>query len=226
MLIEDIMTKDVITMPGNTLVSDALKVMKEHNFRRLPVVDSGKLAGIVTQERLERVAPKTSAPLMWQIQYIVAHTRLRDVMRRDVVTLSPDATVEQGVALAQQKKVGSLLVTDKGKVVGVVTTNDFFYAIINQMMGIGEPGTRIMVMGAGDGRSAEKVLSIVNKLNVATRVIWTARTYTSEMKDLILHLDTPDAAPVIAELRSSGFEVAVRPHRLPPAKKTAGAGKK
>ncbi len=43
MLIQDVMTKDVITVPSDTPIGDTMKIMKEHNFRRLPVVDNGKL---------------------------------------------------------------------------------------------------------------------------------------------------------------------------------------
>ena len=69
--------------------------------------------------------------------------KVKDIMVKDLVTASPDMTVESAIALAQGKKVGCLPVLENNKLVGIVTTNDFFLKILNPLLGIGEPGTRI-----------------------------------------------------------------------------------
>ena len=210
MLLKDIMTKNVVTAPSNTLVSDAKKIMKENNFRRLPVVDSGKLIGIVTESRLERVSPKTVTPLLWQISYLVSHTTLRDVMEKKVVTISPEATVEQGVAQAQQHRVGCLVVVKKDTVVGIITTNDFFYRIVNPTLGIGEPGTRLIISGDGNGKAAEVIIGCINRLKVGIKLIWTLQSYKEGGKDIIIQLDTDDASEVIQELQNMGYSASIR----------------
>ena len=210
MLIKDIMTKNVITAPSNTPVNDAKKLMKEHGFRRLPVVDDGKLVGIVTEARLERVSPKTIAPLLWQITYVVSHTTLKDVMKKKVVTVKPTATVEQAVALAQRHEVGSLVVVERGKVVGIVTTNDLFYKIVNPTLGLGESGTRLIVPGGGDGKSAEAIIACINKLGIGIKLIWTLQSFVADRKDIIIQLDTEDATGVIKELQNLGYSASIR----------------
>ena len=83
MLVQGIMTRNVIAVLPDTPVIEALKIMKEHNFRRLPVVDKdGHLVGLVTEPRLERVKPRTATPLLWQITYLISHTTVGDVMRK------------------------------------------------------------------------------------------------------------------------------------------------
>ncbi len=211
MLIQDIMTKNVVTVPSNTPASDAIKILKEHDFRRLPVVDDGKLVGVVTQARLEGVSAKRSAPLLWQIGYLISHTTVKDVMRKRVVTISPEATVEQGVALAQKCKVGILVVVKGGKLIGVVTTNDFFYRVVNPILGIGEPGTRIMVAGGGQGKAAEKIIACINKLKIRIKIIWTLKSPVADGQDIIIQLDTEDATAAIEALTKLGFEVSIRP---------------
>jgi len=210
MLVRDIMTKNVITAPSNTSVTDAWKIMREHNFRRLPVVDDGELAGIVTEARLERVSPRTTTPLLWQIKYLISHTTLRDVMRKKVVTVKPEATVEQGVALAQQHRVGLLVVVEESKIVGVVTTNDFFYNIVNPTLGLGESGIRLIVSGGGDGKSAEAIIACINKLGVGVKLIWTLPSSVADRKDIIVQLDTEDATKVKEELGKAGYSASVR----------------
>ena len=211
MLVQGIMTKNVITVAPDTPVTDALKIMKEHDFRRLPVVnENGKLVGLVTQNRLERIKPKTTAPIIWQITYLISHTVVGDIMRKRMVTVKPTDTVEQVVAKAQSAKVGTAIVVDKGKVVGICTTNDFFYKIVNPTLGIGESGTRILINGSGGGKSAEKIISCINKLGVGIKIIWTSPSSTAKETDITLQLDTEDATTVVKELAKLDYKAIVR----------------
>ena len=211
MLVQGIMTRNVVTVSPDTPVIDALKTMKEHNFSRLPVVDkNGRLVGLVTQNRLESVRPQTTAPLMWQITYVLHRTTVGDVMRKRLVTVSPTDTVEQAVALAQSSRVGTLIVVEKDKIVGICTTNDFFYKIVNPTLGIGESGARILINGGGDGKSAEKIIHRVNQLGVGIKIIWTSPSSTAKETDLTLQLDTEDTTTVIKELAELGYEAFVR----------------
>ncbi len=211
MLVKGIMTRNVVTVSPGTSVVDALKTMKEHNFRRLPVVDkNGRLVGLVTQSRLEDVKPQTTAPLLWQITYLIHHTTVGNVMRKRLVTVSPDDTVEQAVVKAQSAHVGTLIVVEKKKIVGICTTNDFFYRIVNPTLGLGESGIRILIDGGGDSKSAEKIISCVNRLGVGIKLIWTSPSSTAKGNDLTLQLDTEDATRVIKELTELGYKAVLR----------------
>ncbi len=211
MLVKGIMTRNVVTVSPGTSVVDALKTMKEHNFRRLPVVDkNGRLVGLVTQSRLEDVKPQTTAPLLWQITYLIHHTTVGNVMRKRLVTVSPDDTVEQAVVKAQSAHVGTLIVVEKKKIVGICTTNDFFYRIVNPTLGLGESGIRILIDGGGDSKSAEKIISCVNRLGVGIKLIWTSPSSTAKGNDLTLQLDTEDATRVIKELAELGYKAILR----------------
>lgn len=210
MFVKDIMTKNVVTVRSNTSITEARKIMKEHNFRRLPVVDKGKLVGIVTEDRLERISPKTTTPLIWQLAYLASRTTLKDVMRKKVITIKPEATVEEAVDLAQRNKVGQLIVVEEGKIIGVVTTNDFFYNIVNPILGIGESGSRIIVPGGGDGKAAEKIIICINKTGIGIKLVWTLRSSEAGKKDIIVQLDTEDATGVIEKLKQIGYSASLR----------------
>lgn len=200
MLVRDIMTTDVITVSTSTPVGEAQRIMKEHNFRRLPVVDNGRLVGLVTEPRLERVKPHTSAPLLWQITYLVSHTTVGNVMRKRVVTIKPTDTVEKAIAKAQSAKVGTVIVLDKSIVVGICTTNDFFYKIVNPTLGIGESGVRILVSGDTIAPTAKKIIDCVSKLGIEIKMLWGIPSSTSHKKDIIVHLEAEDADKVIQAL--------------------------
>jgi len=210
MLVIDVMTRNVITVKRDTPVSEAQRIMKEHNIRRLPVVDDeGRPIGVVTANRLERVKPRTGTPLLWQITYLLSHTTVGDVMRKRVVTVKPTDSVEHAIAKAQSARVGTVIVVEKGKIVGICSTNDFFYGIVNTTLGIGESGTRIIIIGGGSGKPAEEIISFINKLGIEIKVLWAIVSPTIKKNNLVIHLETEDASNVVDGLRKLGYEARV-----------------
>jgi acetoin utilization protein AcuB len=210
MLVIDVMTKDVVTVKQDTPVMDALKIMLDKNIRRLPVVnEKGKLVGVVTQRRLESLKPRAGAPLIWQIGNMVAKTTVRDVMRKQTLTIRPMDTIESAVAKAQAAKVGTLIVMEEGQIIGIVSTNDVFYGVVNPTLGIGEPGVRIVIIGGGTGKKLEKIISTVNKMGIGIKITWAIQSPTNKQNNLVLHLDTDDASELIKELTRQGLEAKV-----------------
>ncbi len=213
MFVKDIMTMNVVTIPSNTSISDAKRIMEAHRIRRLPIVDRGKLVGMVTEHRLEAYTPSKATTLsVWEIGYLLGNTPVKDIMEKNVVTVTPDMTVEEVLALAQEKAVGALPVLEDGRVVGIVTTNDFFYKIANPVLGIGMPGTRVEVIGKGDDKVIENVVSLANRQGIRIITIHVVNIPESpeEKKDIVIHLDTEDTSKFVEELKTKGYEVILR----------------
>lgn len=210
MLIKDIMTKNVITASSGTSVVEAKKIMGEHKIRRLPVVDNGKLVGIVTEDKLEHLSHPVTAPTLWQINWLISKTTLGDIMERDVVTVEPEDTIEQALGVAQSHKVGAVVVVKNGEVVGMVTTNDVFYKVVNPTLGIGESGARIVVRNGGDGKAVEKIITCINKLGLEVKILWVIPSPITKRKDLVIQLETEDASSVIKELQNLGYPAIIR----------------
>jgi len=214
MHLRDIMTTDVITIPSNTHIIDAKRIMDSHKLKRLPVVNRGKLVGIVTKPSLDRVVPPEPNPRdLLEFSYNIAslyRMPVKDVMKKDVVTVTPDTTVERAVWLAQKNKVGALVVVEDGQVVGIATTNDFFYKILNRILGIDMPGTRLEIPGGGEGKSLEEIVRCLNEadLNITTLHIYKRRGRAK--KNLVIHLDSHEVEQCIAELENKGYKVSVR----------------
>ena len=208
MLVKDIMNTNVVTIPSSTPILEARKIMEVHNVRRIPVVDKGKLVGMITKAITRRVAPSEATSLsVWEINYLMAKMVVKDVMKTDVVTVSPDITVECAVATAQQNGVGALPVLEDGVLVGVLTTNDFFYKILNPLLGINEDGTRLVIYGADTPDQMCKVLEIAKNQNMGVKAVHTIGLPDSASRDLIIHLDTNDVADLTAQLKSAGFHL-------------------
>ena len=211
MYVYDIMTTNVVTIPSSTSIADAKRIMEAHRIRRLPVVDKGKLVGMVTERRLESVSPSKATSLsVWELSYLLNKTSVKEIMERNVVTVSPDMSAEESLAIAQGRKVGALVVIEDGRVVGIVTTNDFFYKIVNPILGLGQPGTRIEVIGAGETKALQEIISTVNKLGLEITTLHIEELPEATKKDVCVHIKSEDVSQLITELKGKGYRVSVR----------------
>jgi acetoin utilization protein AcuB len=212
MFIRDIMTKNVITVPSDTSITEAKNIILENKIRRLPIVDNGKLVGIVTKNRLGLQVNSHTGSSDQSTNGKSTVMDVKEIMESHLVTVDPDMVIEEAVALAQEKKIGALLVVEKGQLVGIVTTNDFFYKIANPVLGIGESGTRLEVIGKGDQPLMVDVVTIVNKENIRiiTLHIINMPESAEGKKDLVIHLDTADVGKVEEALRAKGYQTIIR----------------
>jgi len=206
MLIRDVMHYNVITIPSSTSLAEARRIMDFHRLRRLPVVDKSKLVGIVSRDGLEKAGPsKLTTFSIHEITYLLEKLTVREVMRTDLLTVSPDTTVEEAVTLAQEKQVGSVLVVEDGHLVGIATTNDFFYKIVNPILGIGKPGVRISVDGCRRTADVAKVLRAIGSAGAEAITVFAIPHPDTGMR-VTLHLDTDDPFTVIEALEMEGYE--------------------
>ena len=208
MFISDVMTTNIVTIPSNTSLADARRIMDAHRIRRLPVVDKGKPVGVVSRDALEKAGPsKLTTFSMHEITYLLGKITVKDIMKTDLLTVPPDATVEEAVALAQSKKVGMLLIMDEGRLVGIATTNDFFYKIANPILGIDKPGTRFSVHNWRSIADLQKILGIIDRFQAQIVTVYTMAHPDTGENDFVAHLTTPNAAGLMDELRKTGYDV-------------------
>ena len=142
----DVMTSDVLTIDANASVLDAARTMLRNRVSGMPVADlHGKLVGMLTEGDLLRRAETGTerhrshwlelllGPGRAAADYTVAHARkVGEVMTDRVVTIAPDATLDQAVALMERHKVKRLPVVAGGKLVGIVSRADFLRALVLQ----------------------------------------------------------------------------------------------
>jgi acetoin utilization protein AcuB len=126
------MTKEPITVTPNTLAIEAQKIMKENKIRRLPVVEKGKLIGIVTFRNLMEAAPSSATSLsIYELNYLIMKMKVKDLMKKNVVTVSPEDTVVDAIALGMKHDIGGFpVVDDQGELVGIVTETQISRAMM------------------------------------------------------------------------------------------------
>jgi acetoin utilization protein AcuB len=202
------MTKNPITVDSETLVLDAQRIMKEHNIRRLPIVDKGKLVGIVTQHDLLEASPSPATSLsVHELNYLLAKMKVKEIMKRNPVTITPDTPFEEALRIGQEKKIGSFPVVDKGKLVGIATESDIV-RFLTRALGISEEGSRITIEGLGGKLSdLEQIISIVNQHHtVVLSMISSPRPEQGDWM-IVLRLKTTDPNPIVRDFKKAGFNV-------------------
>ena len=138
MFVRDRMTPSPVTITPKTPFQDALKMMQEHGFRRLPVVDdTGKLTGIVAERDLLYASPSPATSLsMWELNYLLSKLKIERLMTKNVVTTTPDALIEDAACLMVKHKIGALPVVDQDNhVIGIITETDVFKSFVNVYRG-------------------------------------------------------------------------------------------
>lgn len=211
MFVSDVMTTNVVTISGDTSLADAHRIIDAHRVRRLPVVDKGKLVGIVSRDTLERSGPSQLTTFsMHEASYLLTKITVREVMKREVLTVAPDTTVEEAVALAQSRKVGALVAVESGRVVGIVTTNDIFYKVVNPLLGIDRPGIRFSVHKWQGIADLTRMLNIMAEFRSDIVNVYARTAADGGENEVLIQLATADPVGLIDALKKGGFEVQMR----------------
>jgi len=212
MRVREFMTTNVITVSSKTPVAEARKIITYHKIRRLPVVDKGKVVGIVSDKALAEASPGAATSLsVWEVNYLLAKMTVGQLMKKSVVTVEQDSTAESALALAQRHGVGSLpVLDDKERLVGIVTTNDFVYRIMNPLLGIGKPGVRLHIFDCSTPQKICEVIQAIGGANLQIEAIHVDDSPERESRDLIVQINTDSPENLIHDLSKKGFKVEVR----------------
>ncbi len=183
MLIKGKMTVKPFVVAPDTQVSEALKIMKDGRFRRLPVVQAGKLVGIVTDKELR----ETNAHLV------------EEVMHKQPLTVQEDELLETAALMMRNNKVGALPVMKDKTLVGIITESDIFDTFLD-MMGIRGPGRRLQLQlpdVAGSLADVTRIISAYN-CNISNIVYFGDGELNVRLKD-------GNIEGAVAELKKEGY---------------------
>ena len=135
MFVRNRMSKDPVNVTPETSIDDALALLKVHKIRRLPVEESGKLVGIVTDKDLMRVMPSDATTLSkFEINDLLAKIKIRDIMAKSVISVNEGAPIEEAALLMSRNHISGLpVISNDGAIVGVITETDIFDAFVDIM---------------------------------------------------------------------------------------------
>lgn len=201
------MTKNPMTVTADTKVDEVAHLMKKHNFRRLPVVDDGKLVGFLSDSDLMRVAPSPATTLSrYEINSLLAKICVRDIMKKDVVSVNVGATIEEAALIMYKNKIGGMpVVSNMGAVVGVITETDIFKTFVD-VMGLADGKTRITLEVTDKIGVVKDIAEIFGQAGVSIDSLITCKKEDNKY-EIVIRGDITNIDDIKAKLEAKGYKV-------------------
>lgn len=215
MYVSEFMTTKLVTISSEERITRAARLMYAYKVRRLPVVDEGRLVGIVGDRAVSAALPSAATTLSpKEMSDTLSKVITREVMHKDVITATPETSAESALALAQENKIGCLIVVDdQGAPVGIVTTNDFIYRILNPLLGLEKPGVRLHIYDCGEAGQISQVAGLIEQHGLKLEAIHVDDSPITGKRDLIVQVVTKEPEPLINDLTKQGYKVELRKRR-------------
>ncbi len=126
------MTRDVISASPDTHLHDARRMMTRAKIRVLPIIDAGKLVGIITKRDLLRYDPSTVMREVWSQYRQLGDQNVGKAMTKNVTTIGENASIAQAARVMLENKISDLPVLRNNQVIGIITASDLFRFLIDE----------------------------------------------------------------------------------------------
>lgn len=207
MYVKNKMTANPYTVEKNACVTDAIALMHEKGLKRLPVVEGKKLVGIITQTDIQTVSPTKATTLsVYEINYLLSKTLIKDVMTKDVITVSEDSLIEEAVVLMRDNDISSLVVTDDDNhVEGIITESNIFDSFID-MLGYKKQGTRISVETDDQPGELAEIAKVFgkHKANITNVVCFSG---ANEKAEIVLRTSAVNTGEIEKDIKELGYDI-------------------
>jgi acetoin utilization protein AcuB len=132
MKVKELMTKEVLTVSPLDKIDRVFFLIHFENIRHVPVLDKGKLVGMLSDRDLKKVLGPTKKVVEKSdgTTVTIVSRQVRTLMNRKLVTIEPEQRAADAAAIMAKKKIGSLPVVHKEKLVGIITATDILKAFV------------------------------------------------------------------------------------------------
>ena len=207
MFVANCMTKNPVTIAPDAGIDEAEKLMDKGHFRRLPVMEHGKLVGFFTNRDLLRASPSAATTLdRYEVRTLLSKIKVADVMQKNVITVTEDVTIEEAALIISRERIGGMPVLSAvGKVVGIISGTDILNAFI-AVMGLDSGLTRLTIDVADSKGVLRDISTILADLDISISSMVTL-PQPSGAYQIIIRADIPDVDTVKERLWAKGFKV-------------------
>jgi acetoin utilization protein AcuB len=218
------MSRDPVSVQPDDSLAAALELTRRHRIRHLPVCGAnGRVAGILSDRDIRYAMPSPLTVADWERTEFLERTPIAAVMTRKVITIGPDAPIEDAAKSFYKHRIGSLPVVDADeRLQGILTETDILHAFVEILGGL-EPSSRIEVGLDDQPGELARALQVVGEelaVNIVSIVVPSVRA--QGRKTAILHVATIDPRTIIARLESGGYQAGWPSLAAEPAAPAAG----
>ena len=205
MRVKDRMRRSLVSVAQSDTLDHALRTLKQFNIRHLPVVKGDRVVGIVSDRDVKKAAPSQfDYPTAEEFRAFTSAVTVKEIMTKEVITVSPLTPIEEAACLMNQKRIGALPVVQEGRLVGILTEADVLGVMI-EMMGATQTASRIEIEISASHGVLTEVIQIVEGQQVEIASLVTLPTCEGARRLLILRLRTINPDPVVKALTERGY---------------------
>lgn len=209
MRVKDFMQTKVISVPSNTSLYDARKIMVENKIKRLPIVDNGKLVGVTSLNKIREASPSDATTLsIHELHYLISKMTVKDIMHKNIITCGPDDPVEEVAMIMHTRQIGAIPVLNNNKeLVGYISSNDLFKLVV-MMLGLDRPLSRITVQFSREDvcSKLDRMVAILDKHKLCVRSL-VRYDRNDTLSDIVVRTEAADVEGFVKEAVTEGFKV-------------------
>ena len=201
--VRDAMSREVVTVEPETGVGEAWGLCRERNIRHLPVVEGGKLVGIVSDRDLRDVSPPRSTQ---DQENTLGYVRVREIMTSDVVTAHPLDTIEHAARVIYDRHFNCLPVVADGELAGIITSTDLVRTLV-ELTGAGSEGSWVEVEVPNEPGTLAGITDELRDRQVNIASIFLGPAGRETFRTIVMRLETTDPSSIAETLEGAGYTV-------------------
>jgi acetoin utilization protein AcuB len=199
----------LITVSPDTSVLKARELMDGHKISHLPVTDGrARLLGIVTDRDLKQAwASPASTLSVYELTYVLQKLTVESIMTREVLTATPDMTIERAALLIHDHRIGALPVVKEDRLVGIITCTDLMEVLLTAL-GMSDDSARLSILARNRIGVLADVGRIMQQADINIRsVVTTPLQGAEEVWQLIMRVNATVQGSAVQALENAGFKV-------------------
>ncbi len=208
MYVKNWMARELITIGPDASLGEALHLLKSHRIRRLLVVEDEALLGVLTPQDVERAMPAALDPTASEEQRQQAgQVPVRAMMTPSPISVSPEDPLEHVAAIMRRNKIGGLPVTQRGRLVGIITESNLLGALMEML---GAEATEAIRINVSLPRSAEALfdfLDLLREFDVDPLSLVQHCNACHDQRQLTLRVAGGRSEELLEELANSGIRL-------------------
>ena len=132
--VEERMIRQVVTLTESASLREALALLQRHRIRHIPVVENGRLVGILTDRDVKRATPSLLSGISQEdYDRVLVQTHVSQVMTRNPFSVTPSTSLKDATKLLAERKYGALPVVEGDRLVGILTNTDLLRAFYESL---------------------------------------------------------------------------------------------
>jgi acetoin utilization protein AcuB len=205
LLVRDSMTREVVAVAPETTAAEALALCRMNRIRHLPVLEGGRLVGVISDRDLRAATPALGDSVRAEA---LDRIRVADEMAREVMTVHPEDPIEDAAMAMYERKFGCLPVVDGEKLVGMVTTSDVMRALV-RLVGAHKPSSRLEIALPSRSGSLAEVTQVIRDEGVDIVSVLASSEHEDEAGERVVVLRVATIGPkqVVQSLRAAGYRI-------------------